>query len=117
MDRSVALAHVDGDVELLGELAAMFVKDYPRFLSAARDAIEKGDCATLEREAHTLKGRLAFFGVSAARDKALALETAGRRSDPAAASQILAELESAMACVLPELEALCGEAQGAGGQS
>ncbi len=116
MDRSVALAHVDGDVQLLGELAAMFVKDYPRFLNAARDSIERGDGATLEREAHTMKGRLAFFGVFAARDKALDLEMAGRRRDLAAASQILAEIESAMARVLPELEALCSKTPETGRQ-
>lgn len=106
MDRSIAAAHVDGDMQLLGELAAMFLKDYPRFLRAARESMEQGDCAALEREAHTLKGRLAFFGVHPARDKALELEMAGRKRDLTGASKILAEIESAMEGVLPELEAL-----------
>jgi HPt (histidine-containing phosphotransfer) domain-containing protein len=61
IDWSVALSHVDGDRELLKELAAMFMDDYHHFLDELKESILKCDYSTLERVAHTLKGRLAFL--------------------------------------------------------
>lgn len=109
MDLTVALSHVGGDLELLAELASLFLQDYPRFLNSARESIQRGDSSTLEREAHTLKGRLAFFGVPAVREKAHDLEMMGRRRDLSGASLKLAEIESEMEGILVEFESLARE--------
>ena len=106
MDLNVALAHVDGDRQFLAELASMFLQDYPRLLQEARDSILQGDHKTLERTAHTLKGRLAFFGVQKGREKVIALELLGRSNDLSNAAQMLAEVEAEMAGILVEFEAL-----------
>jgi len=109
MDLTVALAHVDGDRQLLAELAAIFLRDYPRFVNSARESIRRDDAQTLEREAHTLKGRLAFFGVHGVRDQALELETIGRSRDLTQALQTLTGIERAMEGVLVEFESLARE--------
>jgi two-component system sensor histidine kinase/response regulator len=106
LDLNVALAHVDGDSSLLSELAAMFVQDYPRLIEEARDSILKNDCSKLERAAHTLKGRLAFFGITKHRDQLLSLECMGRDRDLARAGEALAEIESEMKHILTEFESL-----------
>ncbi|MBN2339802.1 MAG: Hpt domain-containing protein [Acidobacteria bacterium] len=107
MDLDVALSHVDGDRMLLRELSEIFIEDYPRMLAEMQNSVLGRDHATLERLAHTLKGRLAYFGAGEARDGAADLETMGRERDLAGAWKSLEELESAMAGVLRELESFC----------
>jgi two-component system, sensor histidine kinase and response regulator len=105
-DLDIALAHVDGDRQFLAELAALFVQDYPRLRDEARESILKGDHSSLERAAHTLKGRLAFFGIRKAREQAIALEMMGRTGDLSRAQQVLADVEREMESVLLEFESL-----------
>ncbi len=107
LDLDVALSHVDGDRELLRELSGIFIEDYPRMLEEMQNSVLGRDHATLERLAHTLKGRLAYFGAAEARGSAADLETMGRERDLAGAWKSLEELDSAMAGVLRELESFC----------
>jgi HPt (histidine-containing phosphotransfer) domain-containing protein len=109
LDLDIALAHVDGDRQLLAELSSMFVQDYPRLLDAARHSIVQDDFSGLERAAHTLKGRLAFFGIHKAREQALELEMMARNNDLSRARQALDEIEAEMEGVLAELESLARE--------
>jgi HPt (histidine-containing phosphotransfer) domain-containing protein len=98
----VVLAHVDGDRELLGELSAMFLEDYPRLLEELKASILQRDCSTVERIAHTLKGRLAFFGIIKGISQVTELEQMGHAHDLAGAWKSLAEMETALEFVLPE---------------
>ena len=109
LDLDVALAHVDNDSQFLSELASMFVQDYPRLIEEARSSILQNDYAGLERAAHTLKGRLAFFGMRFLRDQLLNLEMMGRNSDLTQADKALAEIELEMKSILPEFESLVRE--------
>jgi hypothetical protein len=106
LDLNVALAHVDGDSQLLSELAAIFVQDYPRIMEDARQSILQDDHSGLERAAHTLKGRLAFFGIVKLRDQLSGLEMMGRDGDLTGAREALAEIEMNMRSLLSEFEAL-----------
>jgi two-component system, sensor histidine kinase and response regulator len=106
LDLDTALVHVDGDPQLLAELAVLFIQDYPRLREEARESILKGDCASLERAAHTLKGRLAFFGIFKGREQTLALEMMGRNHDLSGAEQVLADIDMEMESVLIEMEPL-----------
>ena len=106
LDLNVALTHVDGDSHLLSELAEIFVQDYPRLMGEARDSLLKSDCPGFERAAHTLKGRLAFFGITKLRDKLLILERMGRDRDLTRAGESLSEIESGMEQVLAEFKSL-----------
>jgi HPt (histidine-containing phosphotransfer) domain-containing protein len=105
----VALTHVDSDRRLLAELAGMFSQDCPRLLLEVRESIVQEDYERLERVAHTLKGRLAFFGVHDVRDKAMLLETMGRMHELHEAQETLAEIEADIARITPEFDALSRE--------
>ncbi len=109
LDVEVALAHVDGDRQLLAELSAMFLQDYPRLIQETQNAIQQSDYASLERAAHTLKGRLAFFGVLKSRRRVLELERMGREKDLTGAREALDEVRGDIEGVLPEFESLSRE--------
>jgi HPt (histidine-containing phosphotransfer) domain-containing protein len=109
LDIDVALAHVGGDQQLLAELATVFLQDYPRLCNEARQAIQQGDHSSLERAAHTLKGRLAFFGINKGREQVAALELMGRGNDLSGAVQALADVEREMKSILLEFESLTGD--------
>jgi HPt (histidine-containing phosphotransfer) domain-containing protein len=102
----LVMTHVDGDRELLVDLAVMFIEDYPQFLAELRTAATRSDFPAVERIAHTLKGRVAFFGLKNAVIHAAELENMGRAKNLAGAWDVMAEMESALDIVLPELQVL-----------
>ena len=104
MDLEIALAYVGGDLEFLSEMAMIFLQDYSRLMDEVRDSILQNNCSVLERAAHTMKGRLAFFGINRVRDKMLELEIMGREQDLTRANEVLAEAEIGMKAALSELE-------------
>ena len=106
LDMEAALVHAGGDRPLLEELAAMFVQDCPHLLDDARTSIRKADCESLERVAHTLRGRLAFFGLQTTSERALELEMTGRNRDWSHALEVLTRVESEMEPILAELHSL-----------
>jgi two-component system, sensor histidine kinase and response regulator len=108
-DWTVALTFVDNDRRLLAELASMFTQDCPRLAIKMRESMDRKDFSELERAAHTLKGRLAFFGVHDIRDKALRLETMGRLQVLDGAPELLAEIEAEINRIIPEFDALSRE--------
>jgi HPt (histidine-containing phosphotransfer) domain-containing protein len=105
----LVMAHVDGDWELLGELSVMFIEDYPRLLEELKSSITQNDSSTVERIAHTLKGRLAFFGMTNGITQATELEDMGHANDLAGAWKALAEMEAALEVILPEFQLLSRE--------
>src|SRR5262249_41485425 len=54
IDRREALAQVEGDLELLVELAEVFLEDYPRLQAKMADALARRDSAMLAEAAHAL---------------------------------------------------------------
>lgn len=73
-DRSEALERLDGDVELFGTLAEMFVAESDDYCKALTTALADADPAALRREAHTAKSMLATFSYCAGTDLAMQLE-------------------------------------------
>jgi HPt (histidine-containing phosphotransfer) domain-containing protein len=105
-DLSEALARVDGDHELLAEMAELFLEESPRFTSEIRTALEKNDTQTLTYAAHTLKGSVGNFAAPEAAEAARQLEQMGRKGELAGAGVILAQLEAALGRLQPALEGL-----------
>ncbi|MBI3416356.1 MAG: Hpt domain-containing protein [Verrucomicrobia bacterium] len=56
-----ALRRVDGDDQLLGEMAGLFLGTYPDQFAKIAEAIENSDAGSLEIHAHTLKGTARVF--------------------------------------------------------
>ena len=106
MDRATALARVGGDLELLKEIAALFLDEYPRALDDIHKALASGDARLLERAAHGLKGSVANFCARSAEDAAFQLEQMGRAQRMDQASQTLATLEQSLALLQAELASL-----------
>ena len=81
-DRAAALAGLDGDEELLQQLAELFVQESARLLAEMESALARGDVLTVRNAAHTLKGAAYPFvapaaAAAAARVEGIAGENAG----------------------------------------
>lgn len=96
LDLNVALSRVDGDEEILREIAQIFVDSYLDQLAEVRKAIEANDAVALHGAAHSLKGSVGNFGAEAAFQIVRRLEMMGRNADLTGAAQALAELEAAL---------------------
>jgi PAS domain S-box-containing protein len=104
LDRVTALARVDGDAKLLGELARLFLADTARLLSAVREAVTRGDAKALEYAAHALKSSVGNFAAHAAFEAAARLEMSGRQGDLAEAQEAYAVLQQEIERLRPVLE-------------
>jgi two-component system sensor histidine kinase/response regulator len=105
-----ALERVDGDRQLLGELATLFLQEYPQMLAEIREALASHDPKALQHSAHTLKGSVGNFGAQSASEAAFVLEKMGRQGDLSAAPGALTRLEAELARLQPALAALSREA-------
>ena len=105
-DRDLALSRVGGDLELLKEIATLFIEDYPRVMHELRDAMAREDFKTIERTAHGLKGSVSNFGAPTAVEAARVIEMLGRAHKLEEAKQVIHTLELALAALRPELESL-----------
>ncbi len=103
-----ALAAVDGDRNLLRELAAIFAEDSPRMVETLRGAIDSASAKTVADAAHALKGAVGVFGADEAVALAYDLEKQGRSGDLARSRDVFARLGVEVAAVAAELAALTG---------
>ncbi len=104
-----ALARVDGDEELLGELIGLFLADLPRWLSEIAGAVAAQDGGALEHAAHSLKGSARSLSAGACAEAAFALESRGRGKDFAHSEDSLAALQQSAAHLGDVLAAWQGE--------
>ena len=101
-----ALARVEGDRELLSEMAALFLESGPGLLAAVREAIDRQDAGGLEHAAHDLKSSVGNFGARRVREAALNLEKIGRGGDFTRVEESYRALERLMQQFWPVLEAM-----------
>jgi CheY-like chemotaxis protein len=111
-DLNAALARVEGDRELLKEIATFFIDDSPRLLLAIRELIAQRDSKGLELAAHTLKGTVSNFNAQAAFAAALQLENIGRSGDLANAEAAYIALEQESARLQGALAVIANENRG-----
>ena len=109
VDEAVALQHVNGDRQLLRELATLFLADYPITLAKLRRAVRNNDAAATRAAAHALKGSVAIFGAHEATASASTLQRMGESGELAGAAAALAQLEAALASLHGELAVLTGK--------
>lgn len=104
MNWDEALAYVEGDRELLGEMATLFLDIGPDLLSAVREAITRHDANSLEKAAHSLKSSVGVFGAHTAQEAALDLEKIGRGGDLARAEEVYRLLDNSIQQLWPALK-------------
>jgi CheY-like chemotaxis protein/HPt (histidine-containing phosphotransfer) domain-containing protein len=78
VDWTAALARLNGDRILLGEMKDVLLSECPKLRTAIRQSIEQHDIAALRLAAHTLKGAVGNFVAKPAFEAALRLETLAR---------------------------------------
>ena len=104
-DPTATLRCVDGDRELLREVAHLFSDACAEMLTDMESAIDKHDALRLRQLAHTLKGEASNFGAAAAVAAAQRLEAMGRDEDLAHVHDAYTALENALEQLLPALMA------------
>ena len=104
IDWEVGLAATGGKPSVLCELIEIFFAEYPKELAEIRRAIDERSSQDVRLFAHTLKGCLRYFGESRAVTVAIELEAAGVQEMFDRASDLLPELHSEIALLIPELE-------------
>lgn len=87
-------ANVEGDLDLLGELASVFLRECPQMMESIRAAVEERNPAEVEKAAHKLKGCLGVFTNRGPFECALHLEMMGRGNNLTAADKTFHELEN-----------------------
>lgn len=108
LDRALALSRVDGDEDLLREIAVLFLDDYPNLEANIREAVALRDAKALERASHTLKGSVANFAADAVFRAAFNLEMMGRSRDLSGVEAAFQQLLESYTALHPELVALAG---------
>jgi len=111
-DRAAALSRLEGDAELLSELAAIFLEDSPRLMQKLREAIDRLDSEELARTAHTLKGSVGNFAALPALEAAQHLEAVAKAGNLVDAEKAYLALEEEIQRLRPALEALVEEGAG-----
>ena len=111
LDKAAVLARLDGDEELLAELAGLFIRESPKLLSAVQQAIAQRDAQGLERAAHALKGSVSNFAIPTAVKAAQTLETMGHEGNLAAADTAYAVLQEEIAGFVQVLQHFENEAR------
>ena len=105
---SEALEIVDGDMELLEEIASLFLEDYSAQLEQIREGIAQGDSVAVNRAAHSLKGSVANFAAKEAFEAAYRLEVLGQEGNLGDAEEAFADLDTKIKELKEALNAALG---------
>jgi two-component system sensor histidine kinase/response regulator len=105
-DRHTALENLGGDLDLLRQVATMFIENHTEQLLELEQKILGADALGLREVAHRLKGSLGAFAAHHAMDRAKALEMMGKAGELAQAQAVFAELRHSMLRLVTHLKAL-----------
>jgi PAS domain S-box-containing protein len=105
------LARVDNDRELLCDLLSIFKQEFPGYLQALQNAVERSDVAQVAGVSHTLKGMLSNLAVTKAAASISRLEQFARAGESLPLRKALAVFEQDVKGLLPEMESYLAEAR------
>jgi len=94
LDLDALLASVDGDRELLDELAAAFIPEVPRWIAELRAALVRDDARAVFTVAHRVSGSVGYFRAASVRQRAADLEGLGREGRLDGAAALIDRLEA-----------------------
>jgi HPt (histidine-containing phosphotransfer) domain-containing protein len=105
------LSRVEQDRELLHELLAIFVDEFPLRLEELRDALARQDLRQGMIVSHALKGMLSNLSIVQAAWCAAQMEQMARNGQAAAFVEAFTVFEQEVQGLIPELQAHLAEAQ------
>ena len=103
VDWPAALKVVNGDRELLQEIAGAFLQEVATVMSGLEKSLAEQDDATAGRLAHTIKASFRTIGVVSAHDVAYECEKAAKGGQLEIVTERLPELQAAAECVSAQL--------------
>lgn len=103
-DPESALNRVGGDTDLLHEIIADFLEDWPTTLAAVRKAVQDGSAEALAQSSHAIKGALSSLSAHASAAAAADLERMARSDNTTNARAGYSELEKEVHKLKDELE-------------
>ncbi len=109
MDSTWALEQMDGDEQLLAQISALFLEDYPKRLSLLRQAVSSHNAKDIVAEAHTLKGSAGNFGAEPTVEAARRLEQVDQEGDWTGVGESIGALEAALEQLKPVLSDFAGK--------
>ena len=86
----------EGDMDLIQEMADLFLQEYPPQITILREAVDRGHPQIVERTAHALKGSVGNFAFPAAFHTLQKLENMAREADLSGTAEVLAAVEIQM---------------------
>jgi signal transduction histidine kinase/ActR/RegA family two-component response regulator/HPt (histidine-containing phosphotransfer) domain-containing protein len=99
------IAGFDGDEDLLGDLAELYLVECPRLLDQLQEAIESEESEKTKQTAHQIKGMVSNFRMVSAIETALRLEEAAQANDFVRARLLHSQLAAELLGVLQNLAA------------
>ncbi len=93
LDLPALLERLDGDMELVHELLALYLEDCPRLISGIKAAITVKDSRSLDGYAHSMKGASANLGALRLQSLSYELEQMGKNSQLDQAPAVFQALE------------------------
>jgi two-component system sensor histidine kinase/response regulator len=106
LDIADALQRVEGDSELLEEIAHIFADECAKTMPEIREALDRPDAHQLEQLAHRLKGSSSNLGARLLAQAAAELELMARAGDVRSARLHFHTVEAEVSKLLVELEAI-----------
>ena len=97
VDITDALARLEGNQVLFGEIVQMFLEQYPRLLAEIHRSLASADCHSLTSAVHTLGSSAGQVGASKALAIARRIEGMGDHEDLAGVAETLAQLGAELA--------------------
>jgi len=97
-----------GDASEIAELVEVFITNAEDRIAAMRAAVQNGDAASLEREAHSLKGAAGNLGVIGVQGLAARLEVQGREKTLKGAASLVEALQAELSDAAGPLRAGAG---------
>ncbi|MBM4001088.1 MAG: response regulator [Planctomycetes bacterium] len=103
VDWDRAVAELGGRLDLMRDLAVIFLEEGPRLLGDIGQALTRDDGRSLRIAAHTLKGSARYFGDTPVTELAFAIERLAGARDPAEFAPIASRLAGALECLLDDV--------------
>jgi len=103
LDRAALVDRVDGDVQLLGEITKLFLRECVPLMASAREAMKTGNTDRFTYAVHTLRGMFRSLSAPAAQEAAGILEGLSLKNDRENAEATYAVLEQEVQVLKAEL--------------
>ncbi len=106
---SNVLERVDGDEKLAGKMIATFLRDTPQRMTGIQKALNRKYAQGVASLAHALKGSVAIFGATLARECCEKLQEQGRANDLRESASIYKQLKEEIAKLEANLRGYAGK--------